>query len=55
MFSSKPRCPSTAEPEYCNIDEVQEKDFSTNCIMTEFLKEEINKSPKEIHDNTKKQ
>lgn len=44
-----------AEPKYYNIDEVQEKDFSTNCIMTEFLKEEINKSPKEIHDNTKKQ
>lgn len=37
--------PTTAGPEYASIAETQEKDLKTTYLkITEFLKEEINKS-----------
>jgi hypothetical protein len=50
---NKPRDPTTTGPEYFNIAETQEKDLKTkDKNIIELLKEKINKSLKEIQENT---
>lgn len=45
---------TTASPEYSNTAEAQTKDVKSNYMkIIEFLKEEVNKSLKEIHENSK--
>lgn len=39
------------DPEYCNINEAQEKDLQIHCMNIKVLKEEINKYLKEIFEN----
>jgi hypothetical protein len=43
--------PTTAWPESSNQTKAQDKDHKTNFIKTEILKEEMNKSLKEIQKN----
>ena len=44
---------TTASPEYCDIADTQEKDLNLTFMnIIEVLKEEINKSLKEIQKNT---
>lgn len=53
MSSTEPRYPTTTGPEYINIAEEQVEILKTKYIkMIEVLKEEINKSLKETHENT---
>ena len=48
--------PSTTNPGYPNETEAQEEDFQFNLIrMIDSFKEDMNKSHKEIHENTFKQ
>ena len=53
---TEPSSPTTARPEHSNTTEAQEENLKTNFMeMTEVFKEEINKSLKEIQENTNKQ
>lgn len=53
MSPLKPSCPPTASPEYSKTADVQAKDLKTKYRKTmEFVKEEINKSLKEIQEDT---
>jgi hypothetical protein len=56
MSLLEPSYPTTAGSEYSNIAEAQEKDPKTAFMsMIEVFKEEMNKSLKEIQENTIKQ
>ena len=56
MSLLEPSYPTTAGTEYSNIAEAQEKDPKTAFMsMIEVFKEEMNKSLKEIQENTIKQ
>ena len=47
--------PTTADPEFCNIVEAQDKDLEIAFMnIIEVFKEEMNKSFKEIYENTNK-
>lgn len=49
MSSPELSYPTTENPEYSKITEAHEKDLKTNLMeMIEFLKEEVNRSFKEI-------
>lgn len=53
MSLPEPGYPTIAGSEYSNINKAQENDLNTNYMkMLEALKEEINKSVKEIQKNT---
>ena len=53
MAPSELSYPTTASPEYCNTNKTQENDLKSNFIkMNEAFKEEMNKSLKEIQENT---
>jgi hypothetical protein len=53
MSPQKPSNITTANHEYCNITETQEKDLKIPLIkMIDVLQNEINKSLKEIYGNT---
>ena len=52
----EPSSPTTANPGYPNENEAQENGLKFNFIkMIEAFKEEMNKSLKEIHENTSKE
>jgi hypothetical protein len=52
----EPNYPTIASPEYSNTAETQQNDLKTNFINTiELFKQEMNKSLKEIQENTSKQ
>lgn len=53
MSSLEPRNFTTTDSEYCNIANTQEKDLKIPFVtITEILKYEMNKSPKEVQENT---
>ena len=55
MSPSEHSYPTTATSKYSNTAEAQEEDLKTNFMkMIGILKEEMNKSLKEIQENTKK-
>jgi len=55
MAQPEPNYPTTGSPAYPSTAKAQEDDFKYNLINTiEVFKEEINKSLKEIQDNTKR-
>lgn len=55
MAPPKSSYPTTASPGYSNIDEAQENDLKSNLMkMIESLEVEINKSFREIQENTNK-
>jgi chromosome segregation ATPase len=56
LASSEPSTPTTASPGYPNTQEKQDADLeSPLMMMIEDIKMDINKSPKEIQENTGKQ
>ena len=56
MSLTEPNYPTVACPDYYNTTEIQENDLQQNLIkMIEAFKDKINKSLKEIQENTIKQ
>ena len=53
MTPLEPSYPTTASPGYFSIVEAQENDFKSNLVkVIDAFKEEMNKSFKEIQENT---
>jgi hypothetical protein len=52
MSSAEPSNPATLGTKICNVAEAQDRDFKIAFInMIEVLKEDMNKSCKEIYEN----